>query len=63
MYYAYIILRCIILHYRLLDILADRKGRKGISGKVLINGQRQPDNFKCACGYVIQVCSIITWHV
>ncbi|XP_019854880.1 PREDICTED: ATP-binding cassette sub-family G member 2-like [Amphimedon queenslandica] len=38
----------------LLDILAGRKGKKGIAGKVLINGERQPDNFKCASGYVVQ---------
>ena len=39
----------------LLDILAGRKGKKGISGCILINGKRQPDNFKCASGYVVQV--------
>ena len=39
----------------LLDILAGRKGKKGISGRILINGKRQPDNFKCASGYVVQV--------
>ncbi|XP_065906239.1 broad substrate specificity ATP-binding cassette transporter ABCG2-like [Dysidea avara] len=38
----------------LLDILADRKAKKGLSGHVLINGRRQPRNFKCASAYVVQ---------
>ncbi|XP_065906246.1 broad substrate specificity ATP-binding cassette transporter ABCG2-like isoform X2 [Dysidea avara] len=38
----------------LLDILADRKAKKGLSGYVLINGRRQPSNFKCASAYVVQ---------
>ena len=40
---------------RLLDILAGRKDRAGLSGHVLVNGQRQPSNFKCISGYVVQV--------
>jgi len=46
--------------YRLLDILADRKAKKGLSGHVLVNGKRQPHNFKCASAYVIQVSSSIS---
>ena len=42
---------------RLLDVLADRKAKKGLSGHVLINGRRQPRNFKCASAYVVQVSS------
>ncbi|XP_065904848.1 broad substrate specificity ATP-binding cassette transporter ABCG2-like isoform X2 [Dysidea avara] len=38
----------------LLDILADRKDRRWVTGHVLINGEKQPHNFKCACGYVVQ---------
>ncbi|XP_077999180.1 broad substrate specificity ATP-binding cassette transporter ABCG2-like [Glandiceps talaboti] len=38
----------------LLDILAGRKDPKGLNGQVLINGQRQPRNFKCMSGYVVQ---------
>ncbi len=41
--------------HRLLDILAARKNRSGLSGVILINGERQPQNFKCLCGYVTQV--------
>ena len=40
----------------LLDVLADRKGKNGVSGTVLINGRRRPKNFKCVAGYVVQVC-------
>ena len=43
----------------LLDILAARKGKRGITGTVLINGQRQPDNFKCMSGYVVQVSPLV----
>ena len=46
-------------YYRLLDILAGRKGRSGISqkirGSVLLNGERRPPNFKLITGYVVQV--------
>ena len=48
-------LSCIFFFLSLLDILAGRKDKKGISGRILINGKRQPDNFKCASGYVVQV--------
>ena len=40
---------------RLLDILAGRKRKSGLSGIVLVNGDRQPKNFKCISGYVVQV--------
>ena len=48
------VVRMIIVN-RLLDVLADRKAKKGLSGHVLINGRRQPQNFKCASAYVVQV--------
>ncbi|XP_043569071.1 broad substrate specificity ATP-binding cassette transporter ABCG2-like [Chiloscyllium plagiosum] len=38
----------------LLDILAARKDRRGLSGEVLIDGIPQPSNFKCISGYVVQ---------
>ncbi|XP_067858772.1 broad substrate specificity ATP-binding cassette transporter ABCG2-like [Heptranchias perlo] len=38
----------------LLDVLAARKDRKGLSGEVLIDGILQPPNFKCISGYVVQ---------
>ncbi|XP_065906201.1 broad substrate specificity ATP-binding cassette transporter ABCG2-like isoform X2 [Dysidea avara] len=38
----------------LLDVLADRKAKKGLTGHVLINGKRQSHNFKCASAYVVQ---------
>ncbi|XP_059508923.1 broad substrate specificity ATP-binding cassette transporter ABCG2-like [Stegostoma tigrinum] len=38
----------------LLDILAARKDRRGLSGQVLIDGIPQPSNFKCISGYVVQ---------
>ena len=44
-----------VYYYRLLDVLADRKAKKGLSGHVLINGRRQPRNFKCVSAYVVQV--------
>jgi len=47
-----------LLPYRLLDVLAGRKAKKGLSGHVLVNGRRQPHNFKCASAYVVQVSSI-----
>lgn len=37
-----------------LDVLAARKDPAGLSGEVLINGARQPPNFKCLSGYVVQ---------
>ena len=47
-----------IVYYSLLDVLADRKDRRWLSGHVLINGEKQPHNFKCASGYVVQVCGV-----
>lgn len=38
----------------LLDILAGRKNSEGLSGEVLVNGFKQPTNYKCMIGYVIQ---------
>ena len=35
--------------------MADRKGKKGVAGTVLVNGKRRPKNFKCISGYVVQV--------
>ena len=40
---------------RLLDILAGRKDTSRLSGVVLVNGVKQPENFKCMTGYVVQV--------
>ena len=41
--------------YSLLDVLAGRKDRNSVFGYVLINGDRQPENFQFASGYVVQV--------
>ncbi|XP_072039145.1 broad substrate specificity ATP-binding cassette transporter ABCG2-like [Amphiura filiformis] len=38
----------------LLDILAGRKSKQGISGTVLINGGPQPEDFRLLSGYVVQ---------
>ena len=38
----------------MLDILADRKDRHGLSGQVLINGLSPPSSFKYMVGYVVQ---------
>lgn len=38
----------------LLDVLAGRKEPTGLSGSVLVDGKRQPKNFKCMTGYVVQ---------
>ena len=55
----------IIYYHRLLDVLADRKAKKGLSGHVLINGRRQPRNFKCASAYVVQVimCMYVCMYI
>ena len=48
----------------LLDILAGRKDFSGLNGTVLVNGERQPKNFKCIAGYVVQVgglCCMDLW--
>ena len=47
-----------IMYFRLLDVLADRKAKKGLSGNILINGKRQPHNFKYASAYVVQVSQL-----
>ncbi|KAK7816469.1 hypothetical protein U0070_007886, partial [Myodes glareolus] len=39
---------------RLLDVLAARKGPRGLSGDILINGNPRPANFTCTSGYVPQ---------
>ena len=38
----------------LLDILADRKDRRGLEGRILLNGQTQGDDYKYRVGYVVQ---------
>lgn len=38
----------------LLDILAGRKDRQGLTGSVLMNGQPQSDDYKYRVGYVVQ---------
>lgn len=38
----------------LLDILADRKDRRGLDGEVFIDGQIQKSDFKYRVGYVVQ---------
>ena len=38
----------------LLDILADRKSRRGIEGQVMIDGQRRNSGYKHRVGYVAQ---------
>lgn len=38
----------------LLDVLACRKDPKNLSGHVLVDGQRQPKNWKLTTGYVVQ---------
>ena len=52
----HILIKVFLCIYSLLDVLADRKDRRWVSGHVLINGEKQPRNFKCASGYVVQVC-------
>ena len=43
------------IFYSMLDVLAGRKNPSGLSGTVLVNGERQPRNFKQIAGYVVQV--------
>lgn len=38
----------------LLDILADRKDPKGLTGRVLVDGLPPPPSFKYSVGYVVQ---------
>jgi len=38
----------------LLDILADRKDPRGLSGQVLVDGRSPPPSFKYIVGYVVQ---------
>ena len=38
----------------LLDILADRKDPRGLTGRVLLDGSRPPPTFKYIVGYVVQ---------
>ena len=49
--------------YRLLDILADRKAKNGITGTVVVDGRLQPSNFRFISGYVVQVCNLYTLNV
>uniref|UniRef100_A0A0B6ZBZ1 ABC transporter domain-containing protein n=1 Tax=Arion vulgaris TaxID=1028688 RepID=A0A0B6ZBZ1_9EUPU len=37
-----------------MDILASRKEPEGVTGHVLLDGNRLPPNFKCMVGYVVQ---------
>ncbi len=46
---------CQFVSFSMLDILAGRKAKKGISGTVLIDGEKQPNNFRFISGYVVQV--------
>ena len=41
--------------FRLLDILAGRIESKVVTGDVLINGERQPKQFRLMSGFVVQV--------
>ena len=52
-----LVLSMLYLH-RLIDILAGHKNKKGLSGVVLINGQKQPENFRCKSAYVVQVANM-----
>jgi len=45
--------------FSLLDVMAGRMDRKNVSGYVLINGDRQPENFQFTSGYVVQVCQLM----
>jgi len=45
---------CVVL-CRLIDVLAMRCEEKGISGQILVDGQKRPKYFKCVTGYVVQV--------
>lgn len=38
----------------LLDVLADRKDRRGLEGEILLNGQQKTRDFKYRVGYVVQ---------
>ncbi|XP_064611207.1 broad substrate specificity ATP-binding cassette transporter ABCG2-like isoform X2 [Liolophura sinensis] len=38
----------------LLDVLAGRKDPDGLTGNILIDGNKVPHNFKCMVGYVVQ---------
>ena len=55
----HILIKVFLCICSLLDVLADRKDRRWVSGHVLINGEKQPRNFKCASGYVVQVCKCV----
>ena len=41
--------------FRLLDTLAGRKDPSGLTGRLLVNGRKQPKNFRHLTGYVVQV--------
>ncbi len=51
-------LHCLFIDSRLLDVIAARKNSHGLSGRVLVDSAKQPQNFKCISGYVIQVHTI-----
>ena len=48
----------LFIFHSLLDILAGRKDKRFLTGDVLINGERQPNNFKLVSGYVVQVSCV-----
>ena len=50
-------------NFRLLDILAGRKDPLGLEGHVLVNGKKQPKNFKALTGYVVQVICKVCFEV
>ena len=49
--------------FSLLDILAGRKDKSGLTGQVMVNGEQQPSNFKCISGYVVQVSDLKYHHL
>ena len=46
---------CCDIICRLLDVLAGRKDPAGLKGDVIVDGKKQPENFKCMSGYVVEV--------
>ena len=53
----------ILLLCRLLDVLALRKDPNGLTGgKVLMNGEALPQDFRLMSGYVVQVSRHLSSH-
>ena len=42
-------------YFSFLDVLAGRKDPAGLSGDLLVDGKKQPKNFRNQSGYVVQV--------